>query len=134
MGKLSFIIKEKCPRCGEGDLFQHKQYLPISKKAFEMHKYCPNCGVKYEKEPGFFYGAMFVSYALNIALFVACLIVYLLFFQKYGWLALGIAYLVLAILSTAVLFRYSRAIWVNAYFKYDPTKKDKMNIEKELAK
>jgi hypothetical protein len=32
-----------------------------------MNEYCPHCGQKFEIEPGYFYAAMYVSYALNVA-------------------------------------------------------------------
>ena len=43
---------------------------------FEMHADCSVCGLDYEPEPNFYYGAMYVSYAYTVALFVA---VYLIF-------------------------------------------------------
>ncbi len=32
-----------------------------------MNEYCPHCSLKFEIEPGYFYAAMYVSYALNVA-------------------------------------------------------------------
>jgi len=31
-----------------------------------MHERCPTCGLKFEREPGYFLGAMYVSYALAL--------------------------------------------------------------------
>lgn len=129
MGKLSSILKLKCPRCGKGDLYAHNLYLPISKKPFDMKKYCPECGLRYEKETGFFYGAMFVSYGLNVALFVACIIIHLLFFEHYGWWAFGIVYVLLTLLATAVIFRYSRSFWIGMYVKHNPNIVDQKNLD-----
>lgn len=130
MGKLSSALQEKCPRCGEGDLYIHKSYLPFSKKPFEMKKYCPSCGLKYEKELGYFYGSMFVSYALNIALFVACLLVYIfLFKENYGWAYFGVGYILLTLLLTGVIFRLSRSLWITVLTKYEPETKDVKNLE-----
>ena len=36
----------------------------------DVKKECDVCHLKYEREPGFYYGAMYVSYALGVALFV----------------------------------------------------------------
>lgn len=129
MGKISSALKEKCPRCDEGDLFEYKSYLPITKKTFLMKKYCPNCGMKYEKELGFFYGAMYVSYALNIALLTFVILVYLIFFREtYSWLHFGIAYISITLLCIGLIYRMSRALWVNFFTKYEPGVKTESNL------
>lgn len=130
MGKLSPALKEKCPRCAQGDLFVYNHRLPFSKKPFQMKKYCPECGLKYEKEPGYFYGSMFVSYALNVALFVICLLVYLYIFKEhYGWEYFAGAYLAATFLLTGVIFRWSRSLWLAALTKYEPETKDVRNLQ-----
>jgi uncharacterized protein (DUF983 family) len=130
MGKLSSALQEKCPRCGKGDLFVNKSYLPFSKKPFQMMKFCPSCGLKYEKELGYFYGSMFVSYALNIALFVTSLVVYIfLFKENYGWSYFAGGYILLTLLLTGVIFRFSRSLWITVLTKYEPETKDLKNLE-----
>ncbi|MEL6924222.1 MAG: DUF983 domain-containing protein, partial [Bacteroidota bacterium] len=58
-GLLSSIWNMKCPRCRQGDLFSHGAF---GSKFTEMPERCPNCGQNYMPEPGFYYGAMFISY------------------------------------------------------------------------
>jgi len=36
----------------------------------KMHENCPHCGFHFEIEPGFFWGAMYISYAFSVALAV----------------------------------------------------------------
>lgn len=130
MGKFSTALKEKCPRCGQGDLFTHKSYLPVSKKTYQMKKFCPECGLKYEKELGYFYGSMYVSYALNIGLFTVCLLSYLFFFKDhYGWEYFAVGYLLTTFLLTGVLFRWARALWLAALTKYEPGVRDARNLQ-----
>lgn len=130
MGKFSSALKEKCPRCSQGDLFAHNSHATFSKKTFQMKKYCPECGLKYEKELGYFYGSMYVSYALNIGLFAICLISYLLLFKEhYGWGYFAAGYLLATLLLTGVIFRWSRALWLAALTKYEPGTKDLKNLE-----
>ncbi len=31
-----------------------------------MHEYCPECGLKFEREQGYFLGAMYISYGLGL--------------------------------------------------------------------
>ncbi len=123
MGKIDTALKLKCPRCDKGSLYEHNSLLPFSKKTFEMKKNCPNCGLKYEREVGFFYGAMFVSYALNVAAFTVCILTYLLFFQeKYSWYYFGAAYLLVTFLLVGVFFRLSRSLWLALMIKREPNR------------
>ncbi|MXV49389.1 DUF983 domain-containing protein [Pedobacter sp. HMF7647] len=62
--KFNAILHAKCPRCRRGDLFATSMY---GFKVQHMHEHCPHCGLRYEIEPGYFYAAMYVSYALNVA-------------------------------------------------------------------
>ncbi|MGB0368672.1 MAG: DUF983 domain-containing protein, partial [Flavobacteriales bacterium] len=68
--KIYSMLRLKCPRCHEGDLFLHKNPYSFTKLE-KMPDNCPVCDQKYWPEPGFYYGAMYVSYALTIALSVA---------------------------------------------------------------
>ncbi len=130
MGKFSTGLKEKCPRCGQGELFTHHSYLPFSKKTFQMKKYCPECGLKYEKELGYFYGSMYVSYALNIGLFAICLLSYLFLFKdRFGWEYFAVAYLLITFLLTGVIFRWARALWLAALTRYEPGIRDERNLQ-----
>ncbi|MDX5437630.1 MAG: DUF983 domain-containing protein, partial [Pontibacter sp.] len=71
--KLYSIVNYKCPRCHQGDLFIHKgwSYTSFAK----MPEKCPCCHQSYEPEPGFYYGAMYVSYAITTAITITVLAV-----------------------------------------------------------
>ncbi|MCB0735036.1 MAG: DUF983 domain-containing protein [Flavobacteriales bacterium] len=58
------FLKGKCPQCHRGNIFTHSLF---SSKFREVHTHCSHCKVKYESEPGFFWGAMYFSYALVVA-------------------------------------------------------------------
>jgi uncharacterized protein (DUF983 family) len=60
------MLGNKCPNCNKGKIFE-KGLLHFSFSFPKMHENCSNCGTKFEKEPGFFFGAMFVSYGLGVA-------------------------------------------------------------------
>src|ERR1700748_1163836 len=53
----------KCPRCRRGDMFKGGIYSFATNK---LNENCPHCGMRFEIEPGYFYAAMYVSYALNV--------------------------------------------------------------------
>jgi Ca2+-dependent lipid-binding protein len=84
-----------------------------------MNERCSHCGTKYKIEPSFFYGAMYVSYAVGIAFAVAAFVIAFLFFGA------SLVNTFFAIVGTMIVFmpviiRLSRNIWVNFFFKYDP--------------
>ena len=109
-------LNNKCPRCHEGDVFENKN--PYSKRGLKMHKHCPSCHLKYEREPGYFYGAMYVSYAIQAGIFIT------LFALNFMWWNLGpltLALLVIgAVLATfPIIFRWSRIVWINFFTAFD---------------
>jgi len=57
------MLHTKCPRCRRGDMFKGGIYSFGSNK---INDFCPHCGMRFEIEPGYFYAAMYVSYALNV--------------------------------------------------------------------
>lgn len=115
--KAYSILKMKCPRCQEGDLFETGSFS--FKKSFDMPEKCPECGQKYFLGPGFYYGAMFISYVMT-AFFCLGFVGFCMFvlgFSINGSFALLI--LILAVLFVWI-FRTSRAIWINTNVKYNP--------------
>lgn len=115
--RLYSIFKRKCPRCHEGDFFISHPY--DLREAGNLHEYCPNCNLKYSKEPGFYYGAMYVSYALAVAVFVTLWVSMNLFFTNIttGWQIFII--IAVTILLTPYLYALSKIIWANFFIKYD---------------
>jgi hypothetical protein len=82
---------------------------------FAMHDRCPRCGHQFEREPGFFQGAMYVSYVLGVALFslLAIFAEFVLAPRMGLSSALGLAVFTY-MAGVPVLFRYSRVIWSHA--------------------
>lgn len=121
--KLYSIFKMKCPRCHEGEFFISHAY--DLKKAGDIHENCSSCGLKYSKEPGFYYGAMYVSYALGVALFVTLWTSFNLFFPSAS-VGVQIATIIsLTILLTPYLYALSKIIWANLFIKYERNRESK---------
>lgn len=115
---LYSVFKFKCPRCHEGDFFVSHPY-DLS-KAGDFHEHCPKCGLKYEKEPGFYYGAMYVSYALAVALFVTIWTSFNLWFPSVsvGWQIAAVIFA--TIVLGPYLYALSKTIWAKFFIHYDP--------------
>ena len=78
-----------------------------------MYEHCPHCGLRYEVEPGIFYGAMFVSYAISAG--VALVLGFALFYlagDPDGWVYVAVVAPVMVLIAP-VNFRASRVIWLH---------------------
>jgi uncharacterized protein (DUF983 family) len=117
--KLYSIFKNKCPRCQEGNFFETNQAYHMA-KFDKMKPKCETCGLDFEREPGYYYGAMYVSYGINVALFVSVWVAsaVLLPDDTSVWWTIG-AIGVLSVLLFPVIFRFSRIIWINLFVKYN---------------
>ena len=121
--KLYSILNNKCPRCHEGEFFKYKlSYNP--KKVAVIEENCSHCDLKYMMEPSFFFGAMYVNYALAVALFVAIFIIAKVFIGL-NILHSFIAIIVVSLILGPITLRLSRIIWINIFVSYDKKYADK---------
>jgi uncharacterized protein (DUF983 family) len=122
--KLYSIATLSCPRCHTGHLFINKNPYKISGWD-KMHTDCTNCGLHYEREPGFFQGAMYVSYGLGVAFSTAMVLINLLI--GFDVFTFFVSNTIGLIVFAPLLFRYSRAIYLNVFIKY---RKEKPSVSK----
>lgn len=118
-------VANKCPRCHQGKVFENDNGYNI-KNGLKMYTHCPVCHLKYERELGFFQGAMYVSYALQVALFVVVYAADAFFFQ------MNLNLLVAIIISSIIIlfpitFRWSRLLWMNFFINYDKSQISEIN-------
>lgn len=66
MSQIKHMLKGNCPNCHKGDIFKTSGNI-FKFKMPKMNESCPVCGYRFERETGFFFGAMYVSYALAAA-------------------------------------------------------------------
>ncbi|HMT51831.1 MAG TPA: DUF983 domain-containing protein [Saprospiraceae bacterium] len=128
MSKRNFIINafmQKCPRCQEGDLFIKP--FEISKPV-NMPVNCPVCNQKYEPEPGFYYGSMFLSYIFSAFFFLGIMGLCLIVFKMSLNASMGVL-LLTAALTYLFFLRMSRSIWINLMVKYDPKAKESKEVK-----
>ncbi|HZX74983.1 MAG TPA: DUF983 domain-containing protein [Cyclobacteriaceae bacterium] len=87
-----------------------------------MNSNCSNCGVSFEPEPGFYYGAMFVSYGFNVMLLIAIWLFIYVLFDPSDWVYM-VAIPLGAVLFTPLFFRYSRILFLHMFggLNFDPT-------------
>ena len=86
-----------------------------------MNANCECCNLKFEREPGFFIGAMYISYAFSVALFTTVGVA-LSVLGDFAVSTYIITIIIAVILLLPILFRYSRIIYLHAFggVKYNP--------------
>jgi uncharacterized protein (DUF983 family) len=107
---LTAALECKCPRCRQGNMYKH----PLVKltKFTQMHQKCPVCGFHFEVEPGFYIGAMYVSYAFIVAfVLMTGIVLYNFFGDPETWVYIVTAPTVVLVMLP-VIFRYSRSIYL----------------------
>lgn len=115
--KLNSILTGSCPRCQEENMYVEKNPYLLP-KLYKMNDTCGHCGLRYQIEPSFFYGAMYVNYGLTVAVGVAAFIVAKVF------LGLDITQSFIAIILSLIILmpvnaRLARNIYINMFVSYD---------------
>lgn len=117
MNRIQSITTYSCPRCRQTKIF--KQPFELS-KPLEMNKSCEVCGLNFEPEPGFYFGAMFISYILSGWIYVLLALLLVFGFEWSFNAAMGFV-LVFALLTFFKLLRISRSLWIHFLVKYEPS-------------
>jgi uncharacterized protein (DUF983 family) len=111
---LRAILGGLCPRCRMAPVF-HGSMLWLT----PMHERCAACHLKFEREPGYFLGAMYISYAMAVPLLAGFLALFWWLTSwswKYILLASGLALLPFA----PALTLFARVIWIYLDRGVDP--------------
>src|SRR4029434_2549332 len=100
----------RCSRCGARSLFR---------TWFAMHERCTVCGLRFEREQGYFLGAMYINYGVTVVLALLCS-----FALEYGTRPSLTQQLMLWIgfctVFPVLFFRHSRGMWLGFDFIFDP--------------
>ncbi|HWY37155.1 MAG TPA: DUF983 domain-containing protein [Bacteroidia bacterium] len=111
--RLYSVLFNKCPRCHKGNFFEVNNAYNLF--AFtKQYKRCPVCNESFMRETGFYYGAMYASYGLNVLLGILLFILtnVVLDWGIHGFLY---SYVVSAILLWPWLYRTGRLVWINLF-------------------
>jgi membrane associated rhomboid family serine protease len=115
--QIMSVLKLKCPKCGKGDMFCNKSTYQF-KGFFDMNECCPYCKQDFLIEPGFYYGAMYVSYAFTIALTIATFVA-MSVLNVFSIGAFIIADIIVLLVTLPYVFKVSRSFWLTLMVKPD---------------
>lgn len=109
---LGHGLRLRCPRCGTGRLYS---------KPFRMHEHCAHCGLKFEREQGYFIGAIYINYAATIAIAVPG------FFLLDAFTRITVDqqlnfWIPFAVLFPLLFFHHSRSLWLVLDHFFNPEK------------
>ncbi|PWJ58770.1 uncharacterized protein DUF983 [Dyadobacter jejuensis] len=112
--KLVNVLINKCPRCGVGDFFVTKS--AYTRRFDEMNKQCAHCDENFVPEPGFYQGALYMSYAFYVAFMVIYFLIFVNYFEPY------LNYFLVSIIPVLVLltpwfYRLARRSWLAIFIK-----------------
>ena len=110
------ILKTECPNCHKGKIFKDKSLLTFGFP--KMQEECSYCHVKFNKEPGYFFGAMYVNYMLNVAQGIAVYFLARPFFTETFDLRIFPIIAGVLILLTFFNIRLSRLLWIYMFKNY----------------
>jgi uncharacterized protein (DUF983 family) len=109
-------VRKRCAVCGSGHLFT---------RWFRMKSHCPRCGTKFEREAGFFVGALFVNFALTevvMFLWLAGVTIATIPHPPVWWLIGGSV--VICIVMPVLLYPFSKTVWFAIHVAMQPLDPD----------
>ncbi|MBO72117.1 MAG: DUF983 domain-containing protein [Flavobacteriales bacterium] len=110
------IFTCSCPRCRQGKVFTYKN--PYHRRFTKIEKKCSKCNLVYEMEQGFWYGAMYISYAFGVLLSIPVVVILSYTTELEIFQITGVIFLLLFLLMP-ILFRYSRIVFLHIFIPYD---------------
>jgi uncharacterized protein (DUF983 family) len=112
------IFRQRCPRCRAGNIFRYSIFRGFPR----MHERCPVCDLKFEREPGYFLGAMYVSYGLGVV--IVAMIAALLWSVTDWWITKDTLWAVVLFLPLApTITLLARVLWIYLDQTIDPERR-----------
>jgi len=114
---LGAILHQRCPRCRSGSIFRYSIFRGFPK----MCERCSVCDLKFQREAGYFLGAMYISFGL--ALGIIALIGVLLWAITGWWITRAVIWAVALFLPLApAISLFARVLWIYLDQTIDPEK------------
>jgi uncharacterized protein (DUF983 family) len=112
------ILRQRCPRCRAGNIFRYSIFRGFPK----MRERCPVCDLKFEREPGYFLGAMYVSYGLGLV--IVANFAALLWSITGWWITKDTIWAVVIFLPLApTITLFARVLWIYLDQTIDPERR-----------
>ena len=111
--KSLFLLR--CPRCRSGSLFRSR--LIEKGGIYNMNQQCSKCDQDFEIEPGFYWGAMYMGYALSSGYFLIATTLLYIYTSMSLYACFGIS-ITVGLLGLPYVARLSRSIWIHIFVRF----------------
>lgn len=114
-------LKGKCARCGAGG---------VGKDFWDLRDECPNCGWTFEREEGYWVGAMVVLLGAVEGIYLVFLAIGIFaWWPDVRWTVLLYAGLAINAIAPVLLYRWSKTAWMGLHVAFFPAEleSDKAN-------
>jgi len=109
-------LRLRCPACGGGPLYQGY---------FTMRPICPSCGLRLEREEGYFLGAMLLNLLVAEGLFIAGFALLLIrTWPTPPWTLLTWGSMAAVVLFPTILYPFSRTVWLALDLLVQPARQE----------
>ena len=106
----------RCPRCGARSLFR---------TWFTMHERCAVCHLRFEREQGYFLGAMYINYGVTVMLALIGSFA-LEYWSRPSLTQQLVLWIGFCSLCPVVFFRHSRGLWLAFDYIFDPAEDERL--------
>lgn len=111
-------LRRRCPRCGE----------PAFVGFFEMKEFCGRCGLRFEREPGYWVGAVTINTAVIFGTF---LIVFgglvVITYPEVPWGLVLTVTLVANVVIPVVFYPVSKTLWAAMELSWHPLEQSEID-------
>ncbi|CAN5204977.1 hypothetical protein BH10PLA2_BH10PLA2_24180 [soil metagenome] len=97
------LLRQRCPRCRRGKMFRG---------SFAMNDPCPYCGLLFQREEGYFLGAMYMSFPITSAILIPIFFVLCELLPDWNSLVIVALTTLIYLPTMPSVFRYSRVLWI----------------------
>ena len=120
---LVTVFSCRCPRCREGKLFKFPATFRF-RRNMDMFEKCPICDQPTDIEVGFYYGTGYISYLIALLITILSFLFWLVTigfsFKDHRFLYWIVLNSIFLLAIQPWLMRFSRALWLSFFIKYDP--------------
>lgn len=96
------LVRLRCPVCRKGAVFSGP---------YAMNENCPSCGIRFERENGYFMGAMVFAYVMGVVTVIPTILLLVRHFEAEIPTVIGVPILQLVLLQP-IIYIYSRMAWM----------------------
>lgn len=104
MKRLWAILLKRCPSCLEG---------PVYAGYWKMHETCPVCGYRFQRDAGYFLGALYFNYPIGALVLGGLTLLAYWLLPSWSLQAAMLLALVPFLLTVPAIVRYSRILWLH---------------------